>query len=138
MNVPFLDLKAQYESIKPDIDQAIQKTVNSCSFILGPDVEELEKEFAKFCNSKYAVAVNSGTAALHLALLSLGIKEDDEVITTPNTFIATAEAISHCGAKPVFIDIDENTYNMKIYQGGYFQTQKLFLADNSELLALFV
>lgn len=112
MNVPFLDLKAQYEPIKSEIDQAIQNTINNCSFILGPDVEELEKEFSKFCNAKYAVAVNSGTAALHLALLSLGVKKRDEVITAPNSFFATAEAISHCGATPVFVDIDESTYNI--------------------------
>ncbi len=112
MNVPFLDLKAQYNSIKAEIDGAIKEIVDSCAFVLGKSVEDFEKNFAKFCNTKYAVGVNSGTAALHLALLSLGIKQGDEVITTPNTFIATAEAISHCGAKPVFCDIDEDTYNI--------------------------
>ncbi len=112
MKIPFLDLKVQYYSIKPEIDAAIQKTLENSTFILGPDIEEFEKEFAAFCNAKYAVAVNSGTAALHLALLSLGIGKDDEVITVPNTFIATAEAISHCGAKPVFCDINKDTYNI--------------------------
>jgi len=112
MKIPFLDLKAQYYSIKPEIDDAIQKTIENSAFILGPEIEEFEKEFAAFCNVKYAVAVNSGTAALHLALLSLGIKEGDEVITVPNSFFATAEAISHCGAKPVFCDINETTFNI--------------------------
>jgi len=112
IKVPFLDLKAQYYSIKHEIDFAIQKTLDNSTFVLGPDIEELEKEFASFCNSKYAIAVNSGTAALHLSLLSLGIKPGDEIITTPHTFIATAEAISHCGAKPVFCDINEETYNI--------------------------
>lgn len=112
MKVPFLDLKAQYDSIKSEIDDAIQKTLENTSFVLGPEVQKLEEEFAKFCNTKYAVAVNSGTAALHLALLSLGIKKGDEVILPPNTFIATAEAVSHCGATPVFCDIKEETYNI--------------------------
>lgn len=112
IKIPYLDLKAQYNSIKSEIDAAIQKTLENSTFVLGPDVEEFEKEFADFCNTKYAIAVNSGTAALHLALLSLGIREGDEVITAPNSFFATAEAISHCGAKPVFCDIKEETYNI--------------------------
>lgn len=110
--VPFLDLKKQYYSIKPEVDKAIQNVIENTSFVLGPAVEEFEKNFADFCNVKYAIGVNSGTAALHLSLLSLGIGLGDEVITVPNTFIATAEAISHCGAKPVFVDIDEETYNI--------------------------
>ncbi|MCL5018368.1 MAG: DegT/DnrJ/EryC1/StrS family aminotransferase [Candidatus Pacearchaeota archaeon] len=112
MNIPFLDLKAQYHSIKSEIDSAIQKTLENTAFVLGPEIENFEKEFAAFCGVKYAIAVNSGTAALHLALLSLGIKQGDEVITVPNTFIATAEAISHCGAIPVFCDISEETFNI--------------------------
>ncbi len=78
----------------------------------GPKVREFEEKFAKLCGTKFAVAVSSGTAALHLALLSLGIGQNDEVITVPNTFIATAEAISHCGAKPVFCDINRDNYNI--------------------------
>lgn len=112
MKIPYLDLKAQYESIKKEIDEAILKTLNNSAFVLGPEVEALEKEFAEFCDAKYAVAVNSGTAALHLILLSLGIKQGDEIITVPTTFIATIEAISHCGATPVFCDIKENTFNI--------------------------
>lgn len=110
--VPFLNLKAQYQSIKPEIDNAIKNVLENNSFILGPAVEEFEKNFADFCNVRHSVAINSGTAALQIALLSLGIKPGDEVITVPNTFIATTEAISHIGAKPVFVDIKEDTYNL--------------------------
>jgi len=110
--VPFLDLKKQYFSIKQEIDDAIKKSIENTAFILGPAVEEFEKNFANFCGVKYAVGVNSGTEALHLALLSLGIGPEDEVITVPNTFIATAEAISHAGAKPIFVDVGKEDYNM--------------------------
>jgi dTDP-4-amino-4,6-dideoxygalactose transaminase len=116
MKVPFLDLKAQYESIKNEIDDAIQQVIDSCAFAGGPFVEKFEKEFAQFCGSKYAVGVGSGTEALWLSLMALGIGPGDEVITVPNTFIATAEAISLCGATPVFVDIDEETYNMDVFQ----------------------
>lgn len=112
MKVPFINLKEQHSAIKQEIGEAIQKTLENSSFVLGPAVEEFEKNFAEFCNAKYAVGVNSGTAALHLALLALGISQNDEVITVPNSFFATAEAISHCQAKPVFVDIEENTYHM--------------------------
>ena len=112
MKVPFLDLKAQYESIKEEINDAIQQVLESFAFSSGPFVEKFEKEFATFCGCKHAVGVGSGTDALWLSLLALGIGPDDEVVTVPNTFIATAEAISFCGAKPVFVDIDEKTYNM--------------------------
>ena len=112
MKIPFLDLKSQYEAIKDDIDQAIQDVLDSCAFAGGRFVEQFEKSFATFCQCEYAVGVGSGTEALWIALLCLGIKSGDEVITVPNTFIATAEAISFCGAKPVFIDIDERTYTM--------------------------
>jgi dTDP-4-amino-4,6-dideoxygalactose transaminase len=112
MNVPFIDLKAQYESIKDEIAPAISQVLDSCAFAGGPFVEQFEKEFASFCQCHHAVGVGSGTEALWLALLALGIGPGDEVITVPNTFIATAEAISFCGAKPVFVDIDETTYTM--------------------------
>ena len=112
MRVPFLDLKAQYESIKDEISDAIQQVLNSCAFAGGPFVEEFEKRFAEFCQCEYAIGVGSGTEALWLVLLSLGVGPGDEVITVPNTFIATAEAISFCGAKPVFVDIEEDTYTM--------------------------
>lgn len=116
MKVPFLDLKIQYESIKDEIDQAIGQVIDSCSFAGGPFVEQFEKEFAQFCGCDYAVGVGSGTEALWLSLLALGIGPDDEVITVPNTFIATAEAISLCGATPVFVDINEETYNMDVFK----------------------
>jgi dTDP-4-amino-4,6-dideoxygalactose transaminase len=112
MKVPFLDLKAQYESIKDEISVAIQQVLDSTAFAGGPFVAQFEKQFAEFCGCKHAIGVGSGTDALWLTLLALGIGEGDEVITVPNTFIATAEAISFCGAKPVFVDVDEHTYNM--------------------------
>jgi len=112
VKVPFLDLKAQYASIKEEIASALQQVLNNTAFAGGPFVEQFEKDFASFCQCEFAIGVGSGTDALWMALLSLGIGPGDEVITTPNTFIATAEAISFCGAKPVFVDVDEKTYNM--------------------------
>lgn len=112
MKVPFLDLKAEYESIKDEINVAIQEVLDSSAFAGGPFVEKFEREFAAFCGCEHAVGVGSGTEALWLSLLALGIGPGDEVVTVPNTFIATTEAISFCGAKPVFVDIDEKTYNM--------------------------
>lgn len=112
MNIPLVDLKAQYLSLKKEIDEAVKKVINSSAFIMGEELKLFEEEFARFCGSKYTIGVASGTAALHLSLKALGVKVGDEVITTPQTFIATAEAISNCGAKPVFVDIDEKTYNI--------------------------
>jgi dTDP-4-amino-4,6-dideoxygalactose transaminase len=112
MKVPFLDLHAQYEIIRNEIDGAIRAVIDSCAFSGGPFVQEFEKEFARYCQTNYAAGVSSGTSALSIVLYHLGIKEGDEVITVPNTFIATAEAISYCRAKPVFVDIDPATYNM--------------------------
>ena len=112
MKVPFLDLKAQYNSLKDEIAVALHEVMDQTAFAGGKFVAQFEQEFAAYCQANYAIAVNSGTSALWLALLALGISEDDEVVTVPNTFIATAEAISLCGAKPVFVDIDEQTYNM--------------------------
>ncbi|RJO60193.1 DegT/DnrJ/EryC1/StrS family aminotransferase [candidate division WS5 bacterium] len=112
MKVPFLDLKAQYDTIKDEIDEAIQKVIQSCAFAGGPFVEKFENEFSEFCKCEYTAGVGNGTDALWLALLGLGVGNGDEVITVPNTFIATAEAISYCSAKPVFIDVDEKTYTM--------------------------
>ncbi len=112
MKVPFLDLKAQYATIQDDIDQAIQKVIENTAFASGPFVEAFEKNFAEACQTKHAIGLGSGTEALWLALLAKDIGPGDEVITTPNTFIATAEAISYVGAKPVFVDVDEQTYNI--------------------------
>lgn len=112
MTIPLVDLKAQYLSIKDEIDAAIQRVVDSTSFILGPDVRAFEEEFARFCGVQHAVGVDSGTAALHLAFLACDIGPGDEVITTPHTFIATIGMLGRVGARPVFVDIDPRTYNM--------------------------
>jgi dTDP-4-amino-4,6-dideoxygalactose transaminase len=112
MKVPFLDLKAQHEAVGVEISNKMQQVVDSTAFSSGPFVAQFEEEFSSYCGCRYAVGVGSGTEALWLALLARGIGPGDEVITVPNTFIATAEAISFCGAKPVFVDIDEKTYNM--------------------------
>lgn len=112
MKVPFLDLNAHHESIKAELDEAFRRVVNSGAFAGGPFVERFEDEFAKFCEVPYSVGVGNGTDALWFSLLALGIGPGDEVITVPMTFVATAEAISYCGAKPVFVDIDEDTYTM--------------------------
>ena len=112
MQVPIVDLKDQYDSIKDEIREALDNVLNSCSFVLGKQVAMFEEEFAEYCQAKYCVAVNSGTSALHLALLAHGIGQGHEVITVPHTFIATAEAISYTGAIPVFVDVNQETYNM--------------------------
>jgi len=112
MVIPLVDLKAQYAAIKPEIDRALTRVVDSHAFILGREVQEFEEAFAAYCGTEHAVGVASGTAALHLALLAAGIGAGDEVITTPLTFVATAEAICHAGARPVFVDIDPATYNL--------------------------
>ena len=112
MNVPFLDLKAQYKTIKDEISAAINEVIENTAFAGGPFVAKFENEFAKFCGAQYAIGVGNGTDALWASLVALGIGAGDEVITTPNTFIATAEAISLSGATPVFVDIDEQTHNI--------------------------
>ena len=104
--IPFVDLKAQYLSIKEEIDQAIASVLNSSQFILGEYVEAFEEEFARYCQTEFAIGLNSGTSALHLALLAAGIQPGDEVITVSFTFVATAAAIRYTGAQPVFVDID--------------------------------
>ena len=114
MNINFVDLKRQYSNIKDDIDGAIQRILDNTSFILGKEVEEFEKEFAEYCGVKYCVGVDSGTSALSLALKSLGIGKGDEVITVPNTFIATTLAISSTGASVKFVDINPDTYNIDV------------------------
>lgn len=112
--IPLVDLKAQYATIRMEIDAAIQRVLDSTAFILGREVAQFEDAFAAYCGAPYAVGVSSGTAALHLALLACGVGPGDEVITSPHTFIATAEAISHCGARPVFVDIDPVSYNLDV------------------------
>jgi len=111
--VPYLDLPAQMRGIRKEIDAAIARTLDNCSFCLGPDVVQFEKDFAKYCGAEHCVAFNSGTSALHVAMLLLGIGRDDEVITTPCTFVATSWAISYVNAKPVYVDVDDATFNLK-------------------------
>ncbi len=122
--VPFIDLQAQYRSIRDEIRQALDRVIDSTSFILGEEVGRFERNFAKYLDAKYCVALNSGTSALHLALVALGIKEGDEVITTPHSFIAPAEAISYTGARPVFVDIDAESFNLDISRVRGAITQK--------------
>lgn len=110
--IPILDLKQQYKSIKPEIDAAISGVIESTQFVLGGAVAELEERVATYCGCRYGVGVASGTDALRLSLAALGVGAGDEVITTPFTFVATANTISHAGAKPVFVDIDPRTYNL--------------------------
>src|SRR5271154_1923826 len=112
MKVPVLDLKAEYEELRSEILPALDRVCRNASFVLGEEVEAFEREFADFCGTKHCVALSTGTAALHLALLALGVQTDDEVITSPNTFLASAEAITYCGAVPVFVDIDPATANL--------------------------
>lgn len=110
--IPLVDLKAQYAALRPDIDAAIARVIANTSFIMGPEVRAFEEAFAAYCQTRYAVGVSSGTAAIELVLRALNIGPGDEVVTTPFTFIASAEAISAAGATPVFADIDPLTYNL--------------------------
>ncbi len=112
IEIPLADLKAQYLSIKPEIDAAIQRVLENTSFIQGPEVAAFEEAFAQYVGVGAAVGVASGTAALHLALLACGVGPGDEVITTPHTFYATAESVVQAGATPVFVDIQEDTCNL--------------------------
>jgi dTDP-4-amino-4,6-dideoxygalactose transaminase len=111
-NIPLVDLKAGFEPIKEEVMNAIEDVLGGMNLYLGPNCQELENKFAKYCNSKYAIGVGSGTEAIQFALLACGIQYEDEVITAPNTFFATAEAIAAIGAKPVFVDIDPLTYTV--------------------------
>lgn len=112
MQVPYFDLKNQYAGLRDEILAAVDRVCSNASFILGEEVALFEEEFAAYCEAKHCVAVNSGTSALHLALLGAGVKPGDEVIAPSCTFIATAEAISYTGARPVFVDIDPRTANI--------------------------
>ncbi|PDS75101.1 DegT/DnrJ/EryC1/StrS family aminotransferase [Rhizobium sp. L43] len=110
--IPFLDIKAQYQSIKGEIDSAVLGVLASGQYVLGEEVLRFEQEFADYCNVKHAIAVNTGTSALHLALLAAGIGPGDEVITVPFTFVATVSAICYSGARPVFVDVEPATLTM--------------------------
>ena len=110
--IPYLDLPAQLRGVRKDLDAAIARTIDHCSFCLGPDVAQFEKDFARFVGAEHCVGFNSGTSALHVAMLLLGVGPGDEVITTPFTFVATSWAISYVGAKPVYVDVDDATFNL--------------------------
>ena len=112
MKVPLLDLKPQYAQIKEKVIPEIMEVIENQAFILGPKVEKMEEQLAKYVDSRFAVGVSSGTDAILLALMALEIGPGDEVITTPYTFFATAGCVARVGAKAVFVDIDPDTYNV--------------------------
>ncbi len=116
MPVPFLDLQAQYRSIKAEVDPAIQKVLDTSAYVLGPAVESFEKDFAAYCGAAHCIAVNSGTAALALLMEAHGIGQGDEVITVANSFFASAEAISEIGATPVLVDCVDDTALIDVSQ----------------------
>src|ERR1700732_1688543 len=110
--IPFLDLKNQYREIKSDINAAVTRVIESGQYVLGQEVIAFEERFGEYCKTNYCIALNSGTSALHLALLAAGVGPGDEVITVSMTFVATTAAILYCGAKPVFVDVDSKTWTM--------------------------
>ncbi len=112
MKIPFVDLKSHHAPHREEFDQAIAEVIDAGAFAGGPFVAEFERDFARYCECKYAAGLGSGTEALWLALLALDVGPGDEVITVPSTFMATAEAITYAGATPVFVDVDEQTYTM--------------------------
>lgn len=112
MNIPLVDLKAQYQLLKPEIDAAIQRVIDTTAFVGGPEMVKFEEEFASYCGVKYGVSLSAGSTALDLTLLAFGVGEGDEVITTPNTFIATTEAVTHVGAKIILADVEPDAFNI--------------------------
>jgi dTDP-4-amino-4,6-dideoxygalactose transaminase len=112
IKVPYLDLKAQYRSIKTEIDAAIARILDSCQFVLGAEVAGFEEDFAAYCGTAECIALNSGTSALHLALLAAGVGPGDEVITVPFTFVASVAAVTYAGARPVLVDIDPRSFTL--------------------------
>lgn len=112
--IPFVDLKAQYASIKDEVNSAIQGVLDSGQFTLGEEVAAFEREFAAYCQTDHGVGVNTGTSALHLALLAAGVGPGDEVVTVPFTFVATVAAIQYTGARPVFVDVDPHSFTMDV------------------------
>src|ERR687891_345401 len=116
MKVPLLDLQAQYASIRDELRQAVDRVFETQQFVMGPEVAALETEVAAYCQTKEAIGCASGSDALLLALMALDVGPDDEVITTPFSFFATASAVARLGARPVFVDIDPLTYNLSVDQ----------------------
>ena len=114
--IPFIDLRREYQEIKDEIDQAIQRVLESGWFILGNELRQFEKEFSSYIGAKYGIGVNSGSDALYLAVKALGIGRGDEVVTVSHTFISTVDAVARNGAKPVFVDIDPETYTIDVNQ----------------------
>ena len=112
VKVPYLDLKAQYQGIKPEIDDAVGRVLDSCQFVLGAEVAAFEEKFASYCKTSECIALNSGTSALHLALVAAGVGPGDEVITVPFTFVASVAAVIYAGARPVLIDIDPHSFTI--------------------------
>src|SRR6202000_250978 len=110
--IPYFDWPAQIRPLRKEIDAVIAKTLDNCSFCLGPDVAQFERDFADYCGARHAVGFNSGTSALHVAMLLLNLGPGDGGITTPFTFVATSWAISYVGAKPVYVDIEDDTFNL--------------------------
>ncbi len=133
--IPFLDLVTLHQDLKGELTSVFQRALDSAAFIGGPMVEEFERDFAAYCTTGYCVGVGSGTDALRFALIAAGVGPDSIVLTVPNTFIATTEAISQAGARPDFIDIDERTYNMDPQKlGEYLETECEIDADSGDVI----
>lgn len=130
--IPFLDLVTPHVELEKELTEVFQQTLRAAGFIGGPMVEEFEKSFATFCDTTHSVAVNSGTDALRFALIAAGVKPGDVVVTVPNTFIATTEAISQSGALPEFVDVDERTYNMSAEKLREYFEQRCSLDANGK------
>jgi dTDP-4-amino-4,6-dideoxygalactose transaminase len=129
--IPFLDLVTPHRELKEELVAVFEHALETAGFIGGPMVEDFEKSFATFCDAQHCVGVSSGTDALRFALMAGGVGHDDAVITVPNTFIATAEAISQCGALPRFVDVDERTYNMNVNRLAAYLADECFRNDSN-------
>ena len=129
-SIPFLDLVTPHRELKGELTAVFEHALETAGFIGGPMVEDFEKSFARFCDAQHCVGVGSGTDALRLALMAAGVGQDDAVVTVPNTFIATAEAVSQCGALPRFVDVNERTYNMDVKRLADYLAHECFRDDS--------